>query len=1134
MNPFASLPKVTGFMSMLLILVAIWFGAPLFEIRGVAPFASVGARLLLIVIVLLAIGLVVLVEWLIKKQKQTPEEQAEKDTLRRVKLLHKGQIKQALRKISSIFPLWQKNSRHFLFRLPWYLVIGDTNSGKTSLLQNAGIDFLNSFIMPAQTIKSPTSGNGYNWLFSKQAVFLEVSPKNTVVTEGNEEEQLPDNYLSIKDPVWIAIVKFLRRFRPFKPINGILLTISLPDLLLHNEAYATAKRQAVDLALQLIHSQFKCQVPVYLLFTQCDQIAGFQEYFSDLTKDEQEQPWGIYFPQQKFNSLTEQQAFFENSFNQFIKQLNNRLLTRLEAERNAESRRIASYFPQQLELFKPIINDFLPDVNHAYLRGIYFTSVKQLGQSHDFVMSALTAKFNIAMPAPMPQMAQEKLYFAKELIPSAILPESKWDWQSNYNQRFTFAKYRVGYIASTAILVFCTASLVSSYTRNKENVLLLQDYVADYNQTLSELPVKSKSLTAILPLLEVAKKFNDVYPSTSKQWLLDFELYEPFKIQNAAQDAFQRVLNTILLPRIALRLEQILQEQPNDNELLYFALKGYLAFSGNEMTKSNWIAPPILLDLAKSNKVEPEQQAAIEQYLLLASQNTNEHFKVDQALIHKTRSRLQTFPLAEFAYYELRQVAEDRLPQLNIEKEVGSSFSHVFTYKGMHHSIPALYTHQGYKELYGDKGLELIKQGADLYWILGLKKSESTARLATQHMTPALWARYSDDYVYFWRRFLESIHIVPISNMQALIELIEETTSSHSPLKRMLDLIYENTAAIDGKKLTISQQFIKLNAVTDPRIKQSPIQYNKVVKQLNAVKGYFNNLAKAPNFNQAAFDAAKAYMQGADSPIRQLKELAAQTPDPLGRWLDEIANNSLGVLLSAAHQVITHAWQTDVLPTYENDLKGRFPFERNTEAVVSMASFGEFFGTDGIMDKFLKAYVLPFVNVNSHPWQAYQFGEYSIGITPAIISKLEKAEAMRKVYFASSGKTPHVQFAIQPRYLDNRASNVTLQYGNQVMGYRHGPQQVSTWLWPLSTETQQASITINDFNGKAYSKTYEGQWAWLKLLESGSFKAANGPGHYIWTINNGEHKASFELWTAKSLPIFDLGVFNSLHLPNQL
>ena len=75
-----------------------------------------------------------------------------------------------------------------------------------------------------------------------------------------------------------------------------MLTISAQDLMMQGEPGAEAHVEAARRRLTELNRELRIQLPVYLMVTKCDMVAGFTEYFDDLTHEGRAQVWGVTFP----------------------------------------------------------------------------------------------------------------------------------------------------------------------------------------------------------------------------------------------------------------------------------------------------------------------------------------------------------------------------------------------------------------------------------------------------------------------------------------------------------------------------------------------------------------------------------------------------------------------------------------------------------------------------------------------------------------------------------------------------------------------------------------------------------------------------------------------------------------------
>src|SRR6185437_9673180 len=100
---------------------------------------------------------------------------------------------------------------------------------------------------------------------------------------------------------WIAFLDMLRKYRTQTPINGILVGISISDIIGSTEEQVEQTAKTLRARVDEVMTRLQMVVPVYVVFTKVDLIAGFVETFEDLKKSERAQIWGMTFP---LNALT--------------------------------------------------------------------------------------------------------------------------------------------------------------------------------------------------------------------------------------------------------------------------------------------------------------------------------------------------------------------------------------------------------------------------------------------------------------------------------------------------------------------------------------------------------------------------------------------------------------------------------------------------------------------------------------------------------------------------------------------------------------------------------------------------------------------------------------------------------------
>lgn len=1105
---------------LLLTLIATWFLLPVITFDDASPFDDYLSRTLLIFVIALLSASIIMHKKLVRKNMSEQElvkqesGRAEKLKIKQEKRLLKQKTNEIFFQLINTLGTWLFTKRTYL-KLPWYLAIGAPGNGKTSALLHTSDDYLKL------ELNSDISNQPCKCWVNHRRVILDVTSTKKSINA--------DFGIVLNTPFWLGLFKYIRWHRLRRPLNGVIVTLNLHELLLQTERSLLNYQQGLQQTLRQIYQQFRRKLPVYFVITKCDLVSGFQDFFADLNKEDTEQPWGIIFPSNRLLNQKESVEYFDHEYDQLISCLNTRLIWRLEKEKDPYKREVITYFPQQMQIFKSVLKTLLNNLEQQQIQGLYFTSSMQNEQPYDFLMSSLTNRFKLYDVLTQHHHKQEKQFFIKNIFKEITLCETDWANNNLYKKPIRLFTKRTHWITAAIILIFGLVGLSASYARNIDNLNLIQNSLPEYEQAIKQLSPSNMNLSETLPILNAIKRIDDIYADAPSKWLLYFQIYQPSKISNATKAAVRHALNIVYMPRIAHHLEQLINQ--NNTELTYFALKGYLAFNHSSGTKTEWIKSPIAYDLAHNLNISTETQTQLNEYLNEALQHPVNKISANPIVIEQAQKKLQPLSPYEFSYYELKALSEQSSGGLNIRSKIGNA-SKFFVFIKNEEIIPALYTKTGLNNLFKEKSDALIERTASSYKILGLSENINLAEL-TDRIAPELWARYNNDYADAWQTRLNHIHIAPFNNLSHAIDNLTLLDSAKSPLLKILKLIYQNTGTVFDKNLNIRKPFLALNNITQTAF-TADSRYKLITKNITAVKNYLIALNNSPDSAQAQFIAARAYLQGVNNPIRQLKNLAQQMPTPINQWLNEIADNSAGVLLSGAHRVVNNAWRTNVYPNYQTKLQGKFPFNKQNEVAISLNDFGDFFGHEETYSQFFQTYLKPFINTTHSPWSLVSVGNHTLGLSDNTVKQLETATTIGNTFFINGNKLPTIQFTIQPRLLDPQISSVSVQLATQNLTYRHGPQQTFSWHWPDSSDTQQASVSYSDFKGQNNSQTFDGTWAWFRLLSNSQITYSGKPGHYVWTVNLNHEQASFDLFAANNMPMFNLEMLNNFNLAESI
>lgn len=303
-----------------------------------------------------------------------------------------------------------------LYAIPWYMIIGPPATGKTTAITNSGLNF------PSMTTAKRMRGAGgtrnCDWWLSTDAILLDTAGRYAQSEDRSETEE-----------EWFGFLDLLRKSRGRGPINGLILAYSVETLIQRDEVGivddARELRQRMDEMLEHLHWSF----PVYLLFTKCDLVSGFVEFFGNLSPVERQQVWGATVP---IAESADQGAAerFGAEFDTLLRRLRDVRTRRMVGGGRGESWGKVFLFPEELSairgklhlfvetLFEP--NPFRKD--SPAFRGFYLSSGKQVGQPFEVAVQKIQALLGIgggagALAAEAPAYVErEDAYFVRDIF----------------------------------------------------------------------------------------------------------------------------------------------------------------------------------------------------------------------------------------------------------------------------------------------------------------------------------------------------------------------------------------------------------------------------------------------------------------------------------------------------------------------------------------------------------------------------------------------------------------------------------------------------------------------------------------------------------------------------------------------
>src|SRR5262249_12076042 len=174
--------------------------------------------------------------------------------------------------------------------------IGAPGAGKTTALVNSGLRFPLADRLGRDAVRGVGGTRDCDWWFTDEGVFLDTAGRYTT-QQSNQD---------VDAGAWKGFLQLLKKFRSRRPTNGVLVTVSVGDLLQQSTTDRDAHVVALRARVRELYEDLGVRFPIYVLVTKSDLLAGFSEFFADLGREERAQVWGFSFPwgEQGFDKAT--------------------------------------------------------------------------------------------------------------------------------------------------------------------------------------------------------------------------------------------------------------------------------------------------------------------------------------------------------------------------------------------------------------------------------------------------------------------------------------------------------------------------------------------------------------------------------------------------------------------------------------------------------------------------------------------------------------------------------------------------------------------------------------------------------------------------------------------------------------
>ena len=1063
-----------------------------------------------------------------------------------------------------------------LYDLPWYIIIGPPGSGKTTALKNAGLHFPLNDIPDSEDVKIRGVGGTRNcdWWFTDQAVLIDTAGR--YVTQDSDEG---------KDRrAWLNFLTLLKKYRKRQPINGAFVAISISDLL---QQTPQSRQQHVDAIRHRLHElgeQLGSKFPVYVLFTKCDLISGFNEYFESLNKKECEQVWGMTFPIQ---GEIDPQACLENfngEFDFLARRLNEGLAMRLHSEIDPERAAVISGFPSQFIMLRSLIDQFMGDVfrttkyeDSSFLRGIYFTSGTQEGTPIDRLVNSMVQSAGLVRRPLSGIGANGKSFFIHDLLEKQVFGEShiaRTDLK--YEKKLTWLR-RAGFTVFGALSLALLTGWLFSYQYIDALTAKLSERVDSALVHINEISPHDMDPLSALSANSAVGELSPLISSDNDEPAIfgSLGLDQKPKLTQLSDGAYQRVLKKTLLTRLMVRLENVLADDKRSLAYRYAALRVYMMLGSEEYYISSDVIAFMRFDWLDVQNYVLDQ----EEYTL-AGEHLNALFSerpsplpmpLDHDLIQRTQKVVATVSLPDRIMGRLEQSDLDDLPPFSLANLVSEGeLEFLFTRKSdasLTEIIPALYTKAGYAQVTQSKVAALADEALRELWVFGEFKP-TTGYKDRDGAINTVINQYERNYIDKYRFLLKDLSLASFATYDEAARAFQLLSQTDSPLMRILQGVKQETqitlpvvGQLNKGVMSIARQ--RINRYLSPSVKEATrgVKFDPTVN-LDPITRYFYMmhlyLEEKGGVSKSGLKLSKYYSdlyefmsfldtesygttikpedaKEGSTAIKAIRRGALEAPKLLVRPIllaSASVSNSLAFGGVASH--INETWRSQIYSYCASSIEGRYPLNKRADFEVQLEDFGYFFGYGGLMDNFFKQHLADYVDTSVSPWKIKEKRRESVFISDKALRAFEKADKIRKTFFKPGNSLPMARFSLSPRVMDAGVSRFTLNIEGSELFYEFGPQVKTALAWPGPRTEEGAYYEVQFQGGETVAYRESGQWALFRLLDRANIRKSGIPESFKLSFNANGYLIEYDLIAASTYNPFRLMTRMSFTCPRNL
>lgn len=980
-----------------------------------------------------------------------------------------------------------RSGKAALYALPWYMIIGPPAAGKTTAIENSGL----TFPIGMDAVRGVGGTRNCDWFFSDSAIFLDTAGRYMTEQEDTEE--------------WNTFLQTLKENRRKQPINGVLVAISIAELADATpeqlEWHASTIRRRIDDLVTRLDVTF----PVYLIFTKCDLLRGFTQFFGALSRKEREQILGCTL-QRNWETDSNLRELFEREFDGIAGALLNWRNEGLGLAMKRAERHLVYVFPLEFASVKEKLTEFVsmlfqpnPYRDTPAFRGFYFTSGTQEGLPIDRVIRAIADRFGFEPAAfeASEQVEETKAYFIKDIFEKVIIPDR---FLVSRTSRAAVRKRAIKSGISVGALILLVLFVIGA----TQAVVRSSSRLGAVRETAQKLAsVQSSRIDISEEDLSTLSRMHTLIAGLDKPsrfgWGLDrgADMRDPARI--VLLDKVRNYVEEAIFPQLRSRITLTVNQpfiDETDKDSLEEDTKAYLLLTTYSEQLDNDGSVASLKRRLESlsddlpNGGDPRIHSLLGAYVEGVRDGVAESFEPDVRLVDSAIRALREPINATRLYNKLKRDSEESLGYYTLEELLGSKSR----YFDGNPTVSKFFTQSEWDTFVAQRIAEYSAAPVRDAWV---PWAEDAPQVDPVQFEEQLTSLYLEDYKDEWDRFLRGIRIKPFRDIrEAASSMAELADLDESPILWLLSRVSHETvfpsstltaaqdlAGADREPQNVVERHFRslhqLNVAGAQSGETNPL----LIQALNGLRTIADDMDSLTGDEEGSTDYAARVLQDRGGVLEDARRgvqlaLAAQTSAIRDNLFERPIVLSWAAVLTSVQSYLDERWKDEVYNPYRTQLEGKYPLGDGED--VPIRDFEDFFRPNGDVSAFVENELARFLQDNR--LQARRWQGIGINLSGSTRTALERIQSLQETLFV--GDNLRWEFVLAPDLPEKPVSVRALSYYLDIHGisqlYQMTPPVDLSITWPRDPDvTLRVSLTDTELP----PRQYRGDWAVFKFLQ---------------------------------------------------